>query len=615
MTHSKLQPGSLLPPSGEAGSTKLAWIRILLAVVTIAAFARLCTADFSNWDDPRTTYDNPRLDPPSAEHIAWFWTHPYMDIYAPVPFTVWGILRSVGKLPSADEMGIDINASLFHTANLLLHLVSVLAAFELLRRLTGHAAASAIGALLFALHPVQVESVGWVSGMKDVLYGMFALIALWQYVMYLQKTKDRRQETEEGGSGPASHYIAALIALLLALFSKPTAVVTPLLALVIDYWFLRQNLKKAIASLWPWFVLAIPFAVVAKVVQPPAEVYAWSVWSRPLIAADALAFYLYKLVYPAHLAPDYGRNPPVLLHSTWRYWTWAVPVGVALLICALRKRVKWLLPAALLFLICILPISGLTPFDFQYYSTVTDHYLYLAMIGPALAAAMLLKRWWGAAPAIIAAIVLGVLGVRTSAQTAYWQNSVALFEHTLKINPQSGVARERLGAFYDKRGLEYSKKVDESNRQAIALARAGDARQAAMKAAEAEAYKELALNDWRNAEKQYTLALKENPRWPVLRLNLSGALANQRKYDQAMEQLQAIIDMQSSLPPSLRGGYETRWFNLGMEAYKRGDDKKAAEDFQLALREVPGDAVSSRALQIVKHKIQEAASRPPTTQK
>jgi tetratricopeptide (TPR) repeat protein len=91
----------------------------------------------------------------------------------------------------------------------------------------------------------------------------------------------------------------------------------------------------------------------------------------------------------------------------------------------------------------------------------------------------------------------------------------------------------------------------------------------------------------------------------VLRLNLSGALANQRKFDQAMEQLQAIIEMQPSLPRGLRGGYETRWFNQGMAAYKRGDTKTAAEDFRMALKEKPEDAVSKRALQIVSHQIQE----------
>ncbi len=610
MTHanSPLTTASIQSTDGR----RLLWLRILLAVVTLLAFGRLSVADFSNWDDPQTTFENPQLDPPSAEHIAWFWDHSYMDIYAPLTFSIWGILMQNGRLSSPDEMGNLINPWLFHTTNLLLHVAGVLVAFELLRRLTRHTGASAIGALLFGLHPVQVESVGWVSGLKDVLYGFLALVALWQYIAFVQTMQDGQDnadgdEAESGGS-PASHYALALIAFILALFSKPTAIVTPLLAFVIDYWLLRRDAKKAILSLWPWFLLAIPFAIIAKLAQPATNASIWPLWSRPLILADALAFYLYKLVYPAHLAPDYGRNPVVFLHSTWKYWTWIVPLALAAGIWALRNKARWLIPAGLLFFICLLPVLGLTPFDFQYYSTVADHYLYLAMLGPALAAALLLRRWWGGAPAIVAGVALAALGVRAAAQTAYWQNTIVLFEHTLAVNPRSGVARERLGAFYNKRGIERSKRVDAINEEIRQLQRSGHAQLAEQLTSELDEAKKLALSDWNAAEHQYKIALRENPRWPVLRLNLSGALANQRKFDEAMEQLKAVIDMQPSLPPGLRGGYEVRWFNAGLAAYKRGDDLAAAENFHRALQLNPGDAVSKRALQIVEHKLQQAAA-------
>src|SRR5690606_29216533 len=124
--------------------------------------------------------------------------------------------------------GVFYNSFIFHTVNVLLHISSVLVLFELLRRLTKHAGASAIGALLFALHPVQVEAVAWISGAKDLLYGLFALVALWQYVLYVQGAQVSGRETATRDRSVA-HYIAALAALLAALLSKPTAVVTPVL--------------------------------------------------------------------------------------------------------------------------------------------------------------------------------------------------------------------------------------------------------------------------------------------------------------------------------------------------------------------------------------------------
>lgn len=630
MTRLTKTPVAVLPDGADPARRRLAWIRVIMVIVTLAAYARLCTADFSNWDDPSTTYNNPHLNPPSVEGIAWFWGHSYMDIYAPLTFTLWGVLLPLSKVPTPNEMGITVNSWIFHTTNVLLHIAAMLAAFELLRRLVRHNGAAALGALLFALHPVQVEAVGWVSGMKDLLYGLLSLAALWQYVEYVgcvssplpgtqaapqrrtqqgKKPKAGRQINAHGS--PSLHYTLALLALAAALFSKPTAVVTPLLALVIDRWLLHRPWKKSFISLWPWFVLAIIFAIIAKLVQPAAQVSIWPLWSRPIIAADALAFYLFKLVYPAHLAIDYGRNPVVLLHTTQWYWTWIAPAVLALVIWIFRKKRPGLVAAGLLFLICLLPVLGLTPFDFQYYSTVTDHYLYLAMIGPALAAAFILARYWRTAPVVAACVILAALGVRTFAQTAYWQNTPAIFEHALEINPHSGAARERLGGFYNQRGIEWSRDVDACNRQIRDMLRTAAPDELKQKEMERDQYKQLAIQDWQQAVRQYSLALKENPKWPKLRVNLSGALANLRQWNAAMDQLREVMRMQSELPPILRGGFERRWFDTGLDAYYRGDDTQAAADFRRSLSENPENPVAKRAYEIVTRKIQETAVAAP----
>lgn len=626
-------PTSPNSPGNAPRKRHLWWLRILLVLITVAAYAPLRTADFTNWDDPQTIYENPHLRPPSAEHIAWFWTHPYMDIYAPLTFSLWGLLMNVGKLSTPDAMGRMLNPWVFHTTNVLLHLCALLAAFELLRRLTKHAGAAAMGALLFALHPVQVEPVAWVSGLKDVLYGLFSLIALWQYVEYVQQASTDKSldaaiaPTAHAAAAPAKqaipavtlrpalHYSIALIALLLALFSKPTAVVTPLLAGVIDWLLLRRNWKQALISLWPWFVLAMGFAVIAKLSQPTSTLTMWPLWSRPVVAADALAFYLYKLLYPVSLAVHYGRNPTALLRTTQWYWTWLAPAAAAVGIILLRKRIRWLAAGGLLGLVCLLPVLGLTPFDFQFYSTVADHYLYLAMIGPALIAAALLARWWKPLPIALSCTALTLLGIRTFTQAAYWDNTVAIFTHTLAVNPHSGIAHERLALYYTARGVARSRAMGDDERSASQLLRQGRAHEAQASTREAERYHAFAMDDWRTAQQQFLLALKENPLWPRLLLNLAVVMANQRHFDQAMEQLRIIIRTQPSLPPVLRKTYETHWFNLGADAYDGQDYQQAIDYFGKALQDQPGDDVSLRALQIAQLKMRAVAATHPTNRK
>src|SRR6202012_806581 len=133
-------------------------------------------------------------------------------------------------------------------------------------------------------------------------------------------------------------------------------------------------------SLWPWAVLAVACAAVARL-APPAPHIATEValWQRPLIAVDALAFYMGKLAWPASLAVDYGRRPAVVIRSHIYYLTWLAPAAVAALLWAFRRRAQVLVAASLVFLAGVAPVLGLVRFDSQDYSTVADHYLYLPM--------------------------------------------------------------------------------------------------------------------------------------------------------------------------------------------------------------------------------------------
>jgi tetratricopeptide (TPR) repeat protein len=441
---------SARPVSIPATSHTGGWAAVtILLVATLVTFAPVCWNDFTTWDDNLNVSHNPYLNPPSFAGAAHFWVAPHMYLYIPVTYTVWSLIAAAARLDVPDAAGIWLNPTIFHAANLLVHLLAALAAYRLLLALTGRRGPACIGALIFALHPVQVESVAWVAGMKDVLCGMFSLLALWQYVGCAQS--ETRADNPETHWSPATwgRYALATAALILAMLSKPSAMTVPLVALVIDRWIVGRPWRRVLAALWPWALLAAACAIEAHQVQPvPNPADGGHVWARPLLAGAALAFYLYKLIWPAALAVQYHYSPQVLLHGRWIYFAWVVPVVVAIAIWLVRRRARWLAAGAALFVIGLLPVLGLVPFQFERYSLTADHYLYLAMIGPALVVAFglsrLRERPLKVATGIIVACTIA-LAIRSGIQTLYWRDTQTLFEHTLAVNPNSDAADNQLG--------------------------------------------------------------------------------------------------------------------------------------------------------------------------
>lgn len=276
--------------------------------------------------------------------------------------------------------------------------------------------------MLFALHPLQVEAVAWVSGMNNLLAGLLSLAAIWFYLRL-----------------PASHgwakslwLAAATVVFVLALLAKPTAVVVPLIILLLIP--KRPSLR---APLIPWLCIATAFAILAHVGQPAPPT---PLSHRAPIALDAISFYLWKLIWPVHLSIDYARTPAAL----WRGNIWIANALATLLIAAIlwlaRRRAAGLAVGFAILIAALLPMLGLVPFDFQRYSTVADRYIYLAMLGPALAVAWLAAR--SSALAIIALLCVALLGWRTELQLRYWRDTASLVDHTLALDPQSTIGNK-----------------------------------------------------------------------------------------------------------------------------------------------------------------------------
>jgi hypothetical protein len=402
------------------------------------------SSDFTWWDDQMTIHHNGWFNPPTLKTLKHYWTTPELGLYVPVTSTVWAGLSKLSYVGLPDEYGVLLNPAVFHVFSVLLHIVSSLFVLRILRCLIGAEVPALAGALLFALHPVQVESVGWVSGMKDLLCWCFALGSLLLYVRHAQAIPTDRRSV-----GSRLELVGAFALMVLAIFSKPTAMVLPAAMGVIDLMLIRRPWRRVLLTLAPFFVLTLVGAVLARDAQFVGHVKAAPLWQRPFIVGDSLAFYVRQLAWPATLTIDYGRMPSVVMASPLAYVWWLLPTAIGIAAIVAARRGVWLPLAALLVAaIGIGPVSGIATFQMQSYSTVTDHYLYFSMLGPAMLLAWAMCRWPARWLRIASFTAIALLAVRTFVQTAIWHDSFRLFEHASNVNEKSFLAANNLAAVY-----------------------------------------------------------------------------------------------------------------------------------------------------------------------
>lgn len=415
-------------------------IPALLLLLAAAVLWPVCVHEFTDWDDEINVTQNPHLNPPTAQGLLFFWGHSYEKLYAPLTYTAWWVLARVARLDAPDAHGIWLDPYVFHAANLLAHLTATLAAYHLLLRLSGRRWPAFAGALLFAIHPVQVEAVAWVTGMKDVLCGLLSLLSLWQYVLFAQSAPGA-----DGRNRRRMHYAFATTLLIAALLAKPSAVTVPLLAAVLDRWILRRPWKAIARALLPWMAIVCVFVLIGMMTQHAPANYAGPVWARPIIAADALAFYLYKIIFPLKLGVLYDEAPKTVLIHAWGWAVWTIPLAVLVAAYLYRRRSNWLFASVVLLCVAPLPVLGLVSFEFEQFSTVADRYIYVAMLGPAVALTFLLRSGRGTKwLAAVCAVWLAALGVRAYSQTKTWQDTTSVFRNAVAVNPNSAAAYAHL---------------------------------------------------------------------------------------------------------------------------------------------------------------------------
>jgi tetratricopeptide (TPR) repeat protein len=589
----------------QLSSRRLAWLlSLLLVVVIVAVYWPVLGHDFVAWDDDLHITANPRFQPVTWTQVLTFWQAPYEHLYIPLTYTVWAVMVWLTQMLWP---GPVTTATLFHLFNLLCHLGNTLVVYRLGLLILGHssgapegrqALAAAAGACLFGVHPLQVEAVAWVSGLKDLLCGCWALIAVWQYITYIQRP---------AGCGRVMTYWVATTAFLLALLAKPAAVIVPLLAGCVAMLGCQQTWRGTWRTLGVWLGLAVLWGIGTKGQQLDAQLtFVPPVWSRPVIMVDTLFFYLGKLVWPFHLGPDYGRTPQLVLEQG-RGVLLGLPllfIGIGLWRQGDRWHTLWL--AGSVFIAGILPVLGGVSFLFQAYSTVADRYVYLALLGPALGVSRLVQRVrWPGVMWCFGVLALGFFAWRTTEQVMVWRHTVSLFTHALRVNPQSALAYNNLGWALARQGqldqaiVYYTQALQLKPQMLEAHYNLGDAlgaqgkfdeaiehytRVLAVKPTWAEVHNNLAnvllqQGQLDQAAAHYTQALQSKPDWPLPYSNLGSVLDKQGKPDEAIKWLRRAMQLTPLLPEAP--------YNLGGILWKQGQYAEAIAAYREALRRRP----------------------------
>jgi tetratricopeptide (TPR) repeat protein len=291
-------------------------------------------------------------------------------------------------------------------------------------------------------------------------------------------------------------------------------------------------------------------------------------WLRPVLMVDALGFYLYKLVFPLWLGVDYGRSAEWVATEGWRQFVWLIPCGVAPLIWFGSKRRPWLIAASALFVIGILPVSGLLLFAFQNISNAADRYLYFSMLGPAMALAFFLSERSDKPVIAVTVLVLSLWSLKSVAQIQIWRDENSLFSHALHLNPASWVSRNNLAYYLSRHGkledaiTQYKLVLQQKPEHVDAITNLGSiyARQGKLDEAIA----------------QYQEALRIHPVSAPAHTGLANILASRGEIDEAIRHYREALKSDSE-------DFEARQ-NLGNLLFNKGQNEAAIEHFMSALQ-------------------------------
>lgn len=524
-------------PADNCPSRAAIWLFFIsIIIITGIIYGKTAWFDFVNFDDSDYVTQNLHVQAGLTwEGVRWAFTTFHGSNWFPVTWLSHMIdSRLFGSWPGGH-----------HLSSVLLHGINSLLLASLLFRMTGAWWKSCLVATLFALHPLHVESVAWVSERKDVLSTFFFLCALFAYVRYTAHRSLPR-------------YLAIMLLFALGLMAKPMLVSFPLVLLLLDWWPLQRfpsagfasislstrqgvtgTLRPLVLEKIPLLLMSAASSIITILAQKQGEaIVSTSVlplFQRTGRMCTHYCWYMGKLVWPSDLAFYYPIATTAVL---WELASATIFIAaISVLIFRKALSLPFLVTGGLWFIITLLPVIGLVAVGMQ---GTADRYAYIPSIGFFIAVVWLtdeLLRKTNCRKELIillATIILGILTLLSWRQVDVWRNSTSLSEHAVKVTKDNYVAMTILGDALDDAG----------------------------QSAEATGY--------------YTRALQIRPEYEVARNSLGVVLCKQGRTDEAMNEFSTAV--------RLRPSYADALVNMGICMWGVGKNEEAANFFRAALQ-------------------------------
>jgi len=534
----------------------------LTLLLVSAVFLPSLSNNFTNWDDGAYVVDNPRIRSLSPRNIKSIFSSFYMSAYQPVALLFHALEYRFFRLKPAG----------YHLVSLGLHVVNCALVFWLVILLGGGSTAAFLAALLFGVHPIQVEPVAWISETKGLLSAVFFLCALISFISYLN-------------NGRLKYYYFSLFVFVLSLLSKGGAVVLPLVLLLIDHFRGRKFCKRLFLEKAPFFLAAFAMAIITVIAN--SSVFRLGDWAHPALLFKlafpfySVVFYLGKIIFPQGICCLYsypGLN--AILLSTFMFFILAWVVYLA-------RSSRSFLFGSLFFAACLIPAVQLVEVG---KAAVADRYAYLASVGVFLIAGILFERGCAAKIRYIKAakiclcvlvfLYVASLAVLSRGRARAWKDSFALWNDALSKG-EFAVAYNNRGDAYDKKGgfeqalVDYEKALRINPRFFEVYVNRGNIY-----------YKK---GDLERAIIEYKKAVELNPKAAIPRMYAASVYVKTARFPDAILELDAVIELYPA--------YAEAHFQRGLVDFALRDYSGAVRDFSRAIELSPdyGDAYVERA--------------------
>ena len=523
-----------------------------VALLTLLAFLPALGNDWLNWDDDKNFLNNPNWGGLGWTQLKWMWTSHLMGRYIPVTWMTLGLDHIIWDL---DPFGYHLTGILLHAANAVLFYFVAIALFSIAipesanEKRANIPLAALFAALVFGLHPLRAESVAWVTERRDLVSGMFYLLAILAYLRAFHGAASPRIERRG--------YLACFVFFILAVLSKEITVTLPLLLLLLDVyplrrlgpaaggWFSRKS-RHVWVEKTPFFVVSLASSAlslyVGRLENLTSSLTQESLLQRIAASTYGLAFYLWKTVAPFHLSPLYAlTSHRADLKALPFQLSAMVVLGLGSIAVIVRRRWPALPIVCLAYIIALIPVLGIFQNGYQ---ITADRYSYLACLGWAILAGGVLLTGSRAWPkggqqtlGLAAALVVGGLGYLTWKQVQIWKDSETLWTKAIAVEP-SFIACNNLGLIFSDR------------------------------------------HEYKRAVEEYRMALRMNPEFELAHNNLGAALLELAEWEAAAVEFETAL----KLKPALASAH----FGLGYARMKQGRMDDAIAQFQTALSLNPG---------------------------